>query len=184
MRVHPVAKRYARAFFELADEKNNFKTLYQDVRSFADLLDSDLDMKEWFSSPQVEKSQKISILDKVFKPKLEPLVYQFILLLIKKNRIEFFDQIVFFLKRFDDKKNNRLNASVTSVVPLTEAQQQEVTDMLKKSFQSEIVLENKVDTGIYGGLIVQVEGKIIDNSLLNQMDRLRQRLMETKSFAI
>ncbi len=183
MRIHPVAKRYARAFFELAEGKNKFDSLYGEVKSFATILEQDKSVAEYFYSPNTEKAHKIETLDKIFKEKLDPMVYQFILLLLQKNRIEFFEQIVFFLERFADKKHNRLNAVVTTVIPVSDTQKQDITKLLSESFKANIVLENKVDPEILGGIIVQVEGQIVDDSLLSQLKTLRHELLKSEAFA-
>ncbi len=118
------------------------------------------------------------------KDKVDKSVYNFLLLLIKKNRLEYFEQIVFFLDHFNDKKNNRLNAQLTSVVPLEPKQLKDISEIISKSFESQVVLENKVNPEILGGIIVQIEGKIIDDSILYQLKTLKQKLKRTKTFAV
>ena len=183
MRIHPVTKRYARALFELAIEQNNLENVFSQIKSFSNVLKKDKRLRYYFLSPQIEKKQKYQVLDLLLKDKADKVVYHFLLLLIKKNRMEFFEQIVFFLDRFNDKKNNRLNAQITSVISLEEEQLREISKMISKSFDAQVVLENKVDPEILGGVIVQVEGKIIDDSILYQLKTLQQNLKTVKTFA-
>ena len=184
MRIHPVAKRYARALFELAIEHNNLENVFSQVKSFSNTLKKDKRLRNYFLSPKIEKNQKVQALETLLQNKVDKIVFHFLLLLIKKNRMEYFDQIVFFLDRFNDKKNNRLNAQITSVISLEKEQLNEISGMISKSFDAQVVLENKVNPEILGGLIVQVEGKIIDDSILYQLQSLRQNLKKTKSFAV
>ncbi|MBN2411323.1 ATP synthase F1 subunit delta [candidate division KSB1 bacterium] len=184
MRIHPVAKRYAKALFELADEHKNLENIISQIRSFSELLKKDKRLRYYFLSPRIEKNQKIQSLESLLKDKVDKIVYNFLLLLIKKNRMEYFEQIVLFLDRFNDKKNNRMNAQLTSVVPLEQKQIKEISEIISKSFESQVVLENKVNPEILGGIIVQIEGKIIDDSILYQLRTLKQKLKKTKTFAV
>lgn len=184
MRIHPVAKRYARALFELAIEQNNLEIVFTQIKSFSDVLEKEKRLRYYFLSPKIEKNQKIQALETLLHNKVDKIVYNFLLLLIKKNRMEYFDQMVFFLDCFNDKKNNRLNAQITSVISLEQEQLDKISEMISKSFKAQIVLDNKVNPEILGGMIVQVEGKIIDDSILYQLQTLRQKLKKTNTFAV
>lgn len=181
MKIHPVAKRYARALFELARERKKTDKYFLQIKSFSNLLNKDERLQYYFLSPKIEKRQKIQSLEAILKNKVDDIIYNFLLLLIKKNRLEYYEQIVFFLDRFNDEQNNRLNAKITSVIPLKKLQIKEISNLMSKSFNANIVLENKVSSEILGGVVVQIEGKIIDDSLLQQLQKLQQQLKRRKT---
>ncbi|MFQ5399345.1 MAG: F0F1 ATP synthase subunit B [Anaerolineae bacterium] len=62
-------------------------------------------------------------------------------------------------------------AEVTSALPLTEDEQKSVQSALKADS-----VQFKVDPSILGGLIVRVGDQVVDNSVANQMDALRESL--------
>ena len=90
MRIHPVAKRYARALFELAIEHKNLENIFSQIKSFSDVLKKEKRLRNYFLSPKVEKNQKIESLEIILKDKVDSLVYNFLILLIKKNRLSAF----------------------------------------------------------------------------------------------
>lgn len=183
MRIHPVAKRYARAIFELAEQQNKLDPVYSQLKAFADVLQKDTRLRYYFLSPKVSKQEKSDSLNSLLKNKVEVIVANLLLLLIKKNRLESLEQIVLFLNRFIDRKHNRKQAVVTSAITLTEQNLRKLQTLLSESFHADIILENVVNADILGGFIVQVEGKIIDGSIINQLKTMKNDLMQTKVYA-
>lgn len=64
------------------------------------------------------------------------------------------------------------NAEVTSALPLTETEKDEI----QKTINVEDVTF-KVDPGILGGLIIRVEDQVIDDSVASQMTELRESML-------
>lgn len=67
-------------------------------------------------------------------------------------------------------------AEVTSALPLTEAEKKNVTDDVMKTLGSTAKVKFHIDPNILGGLILRVGDKVIDGSVINQMQTLRESL--------
>jgi F-type H+-transporting ATPase subunit b len=67
-------------------------------------------------------------------------------------------------------------AEVTSALPLTEDERKKVTTDVIKKLGSDAKVRFNVDPAILGGLIVRVGDKVIDGSVANQVQNLRQSL--------
>ena len=65
------------------------------------------------------------------------------------------------------------NARVTSAVELTEDEKNRLCKRLCEKLKAEVKIEYFIDEGLLGGLIVEVDGTVIDGSL-------RHRLREVK----
>ena len=183
MRPHPLAKRYAKALFELAFEKEQLDQVLGEVRDFADLLKVNRKLHAYLYSPEIEKERKNLFLQELLADKLTPLFYHFLLLLIRKGREKYYPEIVFEFNRLYDRQKNRIRVKLTSVVPLDKSQLAEAEKILAESLRAHIVLENKVDESILGGLIVQINGKVIDGSLMHQLETLRRNLKKQETLA-
>ena len=57
------------------------------------------------------------------------------------------------------------NAKVTSAVELNETEKASLKEKLEKKSGHKIIIEYSVDKSIIGGLIVEMDGKIMDSSL-------------------
>jgi F-type H+-transporting ATPase subunit delta len=71
---------------------------------------------------------------------------------------------------------DRLNARVTSAVMLTEEQQSRMAAGLSRLFGKQIGLRIEVDPSLRGGLVVRVEGQILDASITRRLDIARRGL--------
>jgi F-type H+-transporting ATPase subunit b len=67
-------------------------------------------------------------------------------------------------------------ATVTSALPLSEVEQQNIRTDLRKQIGAGGAVEFQVDPSILGGLVVQVGGKIIDGSVAAKLTGLQQSL--------
>ena len=67
-------------------------------------------------------------------------------------------------------------AEVTSALPLTEAEKKTVTDDVMKKLGSKAKVKFLVDPKILGGLVLRVGDKVIDGSVVNQVETLRESL--------
>jgi F-type H+-transporting ATPase subunit b len=67
-------------------------------------------------------------------------------------------------------------AEVTSALPLTEAEKKTVTDDVMKKLGSKAKVKFQVDPKILGGLVLRVGDKVIDGSVVNQVETLRESL--------
>ena len=67
-------------------------------------------------------------------------------------------------------------AEVTSALPLTDAEKKTVTNDVMKKLGSNAKVSFTVDPNILGGLVLRVGDKVIDGSVVNQMQNLRESL--------
>ena len=65
-------------------------------------------------------------------------------------------------------------AVVTSAVPLTEAQTVELRRKLEKKLARKITIQCREDPGLIGGLRVEVDGRVIDGSIRNKLEEIKE----------
>jgi F-type H+-transporting ATPase subunit delta len=68
-------------------------------------------------------------------------------------------------------------AEITSAIPLTETQQQAITEkVIALTNARQVEIETKIDSELIGGVIIKVGSQVIDASLRGQLRRLSLRL--------
>lgn len=72
--------------------------------------------------------------------------------------------------------DGRIDADVTSAVPLTDAERETIDTRLKARYGNDLAIHYRVDAGILGGLIVRVGDRYIDDSVAARLGRLRETL--------
>ena len=82
-----LAKKYAVAMFELAQEENKLVEYGEQLAEISTLFKTQPELKAFMSNPQIQPSAKKELLNKVFGSDIEKSVHNFMLLLIDKRRI-------------------------------------------------------------------------------------------------
>ena len=65
-------------------------------------------------------------------------------------------------------------AQVTSAVPLTESEKQQLAEKLSARFGRTVTLECAVDESLLGGMVVRVDGKVLDGSLRGRLHAVKE----------
>ena len=70
-----------------------------------------------------------------------------------------------------------LDASVTSAMPLTEAQQATITGDLRSRYGADLKVSFGVDQSLIGGLIIRVGDQVLDNSLRTRLSAVQRNML-------
>ncbi|NLD11251.1 MAG: ATP synthase F1 subunit delta, partial [Clostridiales bacterium] len=65
---------------------------------------------------------------------------------------------------------------IYSAVKLTDAQMKKFQEETGRFLQKNVMLRNKVDTSLIGGVKIFVDGKIVDASLRSRLDKLAEQI--------
>ncbi len=180
MITHPLARRYAQALFELAREAGKTEPVFEELKAFAAVLQQQSRVSAYLMSPEVEKKAKQGVVEQLLRDQVSPLLFHFILLLLRKGRLGYYGQIVAAYSRLYDQSIGCVRAQVISAVPLQEGQVERVRQQLGEYLKAEVILENKVDAAVLGGVIIKFSGVVIDGSLRHQLNKLREQLRRVK----
>ena len=66
-----------------------------------------------------------------------------------------------------------MTAKVTSATELTEEEKNALYEKLKKMSQKEIVIDYHLDKDILGGMIIEMDGKVIDASVKSRLKEVK-----------
>jgi F-type H+-transporting ATPase subunit delta len=183
LKTNPIVRRYARAVFELGNEKKILDSVTEEVHTFSKLLESNKKLHFYFYSKEIETKRKMQVIGELLKGKASEIFVNFLLLLISKGRQSSYQQIVFEFDRLCDKLDNKIRAMLTLAIPLQSEQVEQIRKALEKATGSKVVLEEKIDPNILGGIIIQIDGKVIDASLSKQIANMAKKLKSAKTFA-
>jgi F-type H+-transporting ATPase subunit delta len=69
-----------------------------------------------------------------------------------------------------------VRADVKTAVPLTDDLRDKITEKLSTAVGKRVVLREEVDAAIIGGIVINVAGRVLDSSLLRQLNDMRAAL--------
>ncbi len=86
--------------------------------------------------------------------------------------MRYLSEILGYYQILLDEAKGRIRATVISAQVLNEIEKSRLKLALKKILKKEILLEEKVDASIIGGIITKVDGKVYDGSIRTQIEKL------------
>ena len=168
-----VGRRYSKAIFEIAEEKNQVKEIYEMLNSAMVLYRTDKEFKNFILNPSIDNEQKKSVLNEIFgKDNSENL--NILLYILDKGRMNCIKYIVAEYLKIYYRKNRILDVKATFTKELTDEQKKKLIDKLSQKTGKEINLEIKVDKDILGGGIIKIGDKIIDGSIRRELDNWKK----------
>lgn len=173
-----MAKRYARALFELARERGIIEKIRQEIDLFLQSLQTNPALQHFLNSQEVSRSVKKKTMERLFQDWLSNVFFNFILVLLNKNRQSIFNRIAREFEVLYDKYTKKIRASTITAIPLDEGTLSSLKESLSRAYKADVEIENKIDPDILGGIIITVDGQVLDGSLQGQLRRLKYYLTE------
>jgi len=174
-----LAKRYAKALFEISNEKGVLERIFQELETFEQTIERNGNLRLFWYSQDINRKKKFETAEMLLSKKFSDDLFMFILLLLKKNREYLFGVIVHEFRRLVDRFLKRIHATAITAFTLDEKPLTNLKTYLDNYFHADVHIENSVNPDILGGIIVNVEGRVFDGSLHSQLMRLKQQLKET-----
>jgi len=182
-----IAKVYAAALLNAAIKNN---TVDNHQESFDTLVGNPLqeptqsDIGPLLTSTMISHDRKEEVIKKVFDNRVDETFVNFLLVLNKHDRIDLLRPIAAMYRQLRDEFHRRVRTLVRTAVPLTDAQRQEVKDMVQNHFHQQAVIVEEVDPDLLGGLQVRIGDLMIDLSLRTRLFNIQQQMIERSTHEI
>ncbi len=173
--MQEIAEVYARSLFEVALEHDVLDEIHDELGQFADELDRSRELQVFFFSPYFSSEEKKDGISKLVDEADERFV-RFLELLAERHRMPALFRI---RKVFDDlwsEERKLLPVTITSAVELDEETVGRIGERIEEQTGRRIELTTNVDSGVVGGLAMQVGNMIMDATIRARLERLRKEV--------
>jgi len=171
-----LATKYSRAIFELAQEENKLDDYAKDLLQVYEDVFSLPEAVKFFQNPLIPHQAKKDLLAKAFEKEISPEVFNFLMLLVDKNRIGIFNEIYEIFNGLKNQAQGILVADVVTAFALTKTQESQLTKKLAAVTGKKIQIRKHEDKSILGGVIVTIGDKRIDGSAAGRLRALKGTL--------
>ena len=168
-----VAFQYAEALFALAVEEKQVNDVLSSFEAFVEAQDEDIE--KFLSHPKVTKKDKKEVVGNAIS---NSLFKNFVFVLIDNSRIEYLDDCLSEFKVINDNQNKVMNAVVYSKELLPISDLNKLKNNLGMKHNRKVLIENIVEESIIGGLRIEFEGQILDETINSYLIELKNNLMK------
>jgi F-type H+-transporting ATPase subunit delta len=178
MSAYRVARRYAEAAIELAEEQKQGERLASDLALVQKAMNESVELQSFLKSPVVSKEKKRTVLESLFKAKVGSLAFDFLNLLVEKGREDVLDGILVEYFKMRDEQLGIMTLELRAAVDLTNDQQKTIAKKFEGMTRKKIRVVFSVDKQLKGGFVARVGDTVYDGSVSRQLELLRNRFAE------
>jgi F-type H+-transporting ATPase subunit delta len=176
MTAGSLGRRYAKALFQLAREAGQEEKIGQELEQF-NIAYTQSDLKQVLVNPAFALDARKKILGQVTQAEqLSELTRHFLSLLADRDRLPHLAGIVNCYRRLLNEAKGRVEAKIVSITPLERDRLEQLRGQLRGISGKDAVLQQETDSGLLGGLLVELEGKVYDGSIRTQLENMKQRI--------
>lgn len=175
-----VAKRWAKALIELTSEDASLSgnEVLRTLREAAETFDSSEELKEVINNPSISVEEKQIVLSKIFQDKIIPVVYNFLFVLNLRKRLNIINEIADEYEKEIEHLNNIVRVNVVSAIDIEDEKKQDIKSRLEDKLHKEVKTNFDTNSDIIAGLLFNVNGTVVDNSIRHKLDKLSENIIK------
>ncbi|HEU0118127.1 MAG TPA: F0F1 ATP synthase subunit delta [Alphaproteobacteria bacterium] len=174
-----LARRYAAALYDLADEQKQLDAVAADLRALRNLLAESEEFRTVAAHPRLTRPQLVQAMQKVAETaNLNKLTANFLSLTAQNRRTSMLGPIIEeFLSQLAARRGE-YSADVFSAKPLSPAQQEQLATKLRELAGGKVHITAREDASLLGGLVVKMGSRLIDASIKTKLARMERQLKQ------
>lgn len=172
--VSGLARRYAAALFELADQAKALDATAADLRAVKAALQESADLRRLVRSPALGRDEQgramAVVLDKIG---VSDLTRRFVAVVAGHRRLFALGGMIDAFLEDLAARRGELTADVTAATDLSAEQTASLTDQIRKAVGAKVSVRVTVDPELIGGIVVKVGSRMVDASLRTKLNKLQ-----------
>lgn len=170
-----VEKNYSLALFDAINEEGeDLAAARSELNSVIDVVKDTDGFVKLMSTPTVSTEEKLSVIKEAFDGKLSRCVYNFLCVVTEGRRWDRFEKIAKCFSELCNEKLGIAEITVTTAFPLTSAQRMQVQKKMSEIIGKNVLMSEKVDKAIMGGIVVDYGDTRMDGSVKTRLEGLKE----------
>ena len=170
---------YGQSLYDLAVEESLTDDILGEMESVRELFKENPDYVTLLSEPSVPRKERLGLIDEAFKEYLTPYHLNFIKILVEKGLLREYSGCYKRFRKSYNEDHGIADALVTSAVKLSDEQISQLKTKLESISGKKVLLIQKTDPELLGGVRVELEGQLYDGTVRGRLSELRRQVDET-----
>lgn len=169
---------YGQALYDLALEEGQTELILQQLQVVKSCLDAEPQYPALLSSAALSKPERCGLLDESMGC-LHPYLLNFLKILTVKGYVRRFSDCHRTYQQCYYRDNNILPVTAVTAIALSPRQSERLQEKLSSITGKAVLLSNKVDASLIGGIRLDYDGRQVDDTISHRLDSVRQLLKNT-----
>jgi F-type H+-transporting ATPase subunit delta len=175
--MEEIAQVYARALFEVAQERDSLDETRSELAMFTDAMHENRDLARFFFSPYFSAQEKKDGLERAVEGGSEGFI-NFLQALIERHRMPAIFRIRSEFDGLVDEAQKLLPVQITSAIELDSDTVNGLGERIGREIDRKVEISAVVDPDIIGGIVLRVGNVILDASIHNRLEQLRKQVAQ------
>lgn len=172
------SQRYSSALFELGKKQNKIELFLNQLKDISWILSHNAELFEFINHPDIGIHEKNKVLKNVFGDRVEDELVELMFLLNEHGRLNEINSVYDSYEKLVLKYKGIKVAHVTTAVKMTDDEIEALKNKLSMKYNSKIIIKNKLDKEIIGGVYIRIEDEVIDGTIRGRLDMIKKHLMQ------
>ncbi len=168
------SREYAEALFELAAQAGVTEETSEGLETVVSAMLQTPEYRALLASPAIGKEERLAALDGAFRGKIPDVLLAILRMMVSRGQVSALNGMARDYEELARGYRGESIAVVTSAVPLKEAETVALRAKLEKKLGRKIILRCAVNPALIGGVRVEVDGRVIDGSIRNKLDEIKE----------
>ena len=174
------AAEYGDALYSLARSEGIEERILEEAEALNECFAAEPAYLTLIGNPALPREEREGLIDAALRERVHPYLLNFLKILCEENLLADYSGCVEAYQERYDSDHGIARAKVYSAVALTESQKQALKDRLQKQSGKQVILTEKLQPSVLGGLRVEMEGLQYDGTVAGRLRRLHRDLKETQ----
>jgi F-type H+-transporting ATPase subunit delta len=175
-----VAKRYARALFEVASEKNVIDATEKELLGVVKVIDDNEGLRKLLSHPKISAEEKKQLLETLFAREISANTGNFLNIVIERGREGQLKEIVDNFIEMANDVRGIADATVVTAKALTDEEVKQLADGFGRQLNKKLRVKTEVDPALIGGIVVRIGDRLYDGSIRGKLSRFSQQIKQAQ----
>jgi F-type H+-transporting ATPase subunit delta len=169
-----LAKRYAKALFDLAVEDNVIESTSKDMMLVTVVMNENRELRKLMANPVIPPARKKLIIRKIFENNLGKHSLTFLDILVRKGREMNILEIAHQFNELYLDHKNIASVDVTTAVEINAELREKLVKRFKELTNKTLQMTEYVDPEIIGGFVLKMDDYLYNASISKEISRLHK----------
>jgi F-type H+-transporting ATPase subunit delta len=175
-----IARRYARAAFELAKEQGKVSELSRELNAFADAYASSSEFRDIDTVPSLQGADRRAIVESLGKRlSASDLTTRTVAMIAERQRLSLLPDLVRVVEEMADDHLGVLRGTVTSATRLDEGYRGKLKRKIEETTGKKVILTFEEDENLIAGIVTQIGDRVIDGTVRGKLNQLAESIRQT-----
>ncbi len=170
---------YGQSLYDLAAEEGLTERILGEMEAVDGIFKENPSYIPLLLEPSIPRRERLGLVREAFGEEVHPYLLNYLMILLENNLLRGFSASLRTFRSAYNRDNGIAEATVTSAVALTDTQAEALRKSLETFSGRRVLLTQKVDSSVLGGLRVEIEGRLLDGTVMGRLADLRKKVSDT-----